>query len=116
MANIVVQFFSNISELLISAFDNNNYLSNLENCKGSILQLLSWSLLTKISIINRNTINATQLETILEVGYNVDILEIFDEKGLLPREILLNTTHLGTHINQQVSIHFKRNISFKFCF
>jgi hypothetical protein len=99
-----VKLFSHANELSIEVCEKKSCISDLINCRSSMSLLVPWLLLTKISIENFNTISAAQLASLLQLAYNIQTLEIFDEDGALTHALLHNEDNLGTIVNRQVSI------------
>ncbi|CAF3108752.1 unnamed protein product [Rotaria sp. Silwood2] len=94
-----VKLFPQANELLIHETEREVFLSDISNCKSSILLCVSWSSLTKISIENFQTISEVQLAPILQLACNLHTLEITDESDTLPHALLHNEDNLGTIVN-----------------
>ncbi|CAF1314619.1 unnamed protein product [Rotaria sordida] len=97
-----IDLFSRANELVLSGYKKTNHLSDLGNCRSFISSLVPWSLLTKISVDGGEVITSVRLESILCLAYNVHTLQIHDDRGILPRAILLNTDNLGTRVYYQI--------------
>ncbi|CAF4189589.1 unnamed protein product [Rotaria sp. Silwood2] len=97
-----IDLFSCANELVLSGYKKINRLADLGNCRSSISSLVPWSLLTKISVDRGDVITSVRLESILRLAYNVHTLQIYDDIGVLPRAILLNTDNLGTRVYYQI--------------
>src|SRR5262249_17068094 len=104
-----VDLFPRTNELIIEGLSNSCF-SDLDNCRSSILSLVPWSLVRKISIYGTDFIKSATLEAILRMAYNVHTLEISDDTGILPRAILRSKNHLSTRANEQVSISLLKKV------
>ncbi|CAF1380587.1 unnamed protein product [Rotaria sordida] len=78
-----------------------SYIFSTDLEKSSISSLVPWSLLTNLSINHSDVLTPATFESILRMAYNVDTLELFDDRGILLRPIL-NNHNLVTLINQQI--------------
>ncbi|CAF0934769.1 unnamed protein product [Rotaria sp. Silwood1] len=96
-----VDLFPRADTLSLRGYKKINRVRDLGNCRSSISSLVPWSLLTNISINHSYVLTPATLESILRMAYNVHILEIFDDSGILFRPIL-NNHNLTTLINQQI--------------
>ena len=108
MSTYAVNLFSCATELFLNYYKRKSCLSDLYNCKNSILSMASWSLLIKISIDESDVVTAAELEVILRMAYNMHILNIDDDSDILICTISYNHDNLRTHVNQQVKIYIKK--------
>ncbi|CAF0940536.1 unnamed protein product [Rotaria sordida] len=96
-----VDLFPRADTLSLRGYKKTNRVRDLGNFKSSISSLVPWSLLTNLSINHSDVLTPATFESILRMAYNVDTLELFDDRGILLRPIL-NNHNLVTLINQQI--------------
>ncbi|CAF1406593.1 unnamed protein product [Rotaria sordida] len=96
-----VDLFPRADTLSLRGYKKTNRVRDLGNFRSSISSLVPWSLLTNLSINHSDVLTPATFESILRMAYNVDTLELFDDRGILLRPIL-NNHNLVTLINQQI--------------
>ena len=90
-----MDLFLRNDELNITIYDSSKYLADLGHCGSVISSCVPWSSIRKFSIHQATSVSAGELESILQLAYNVDTLEIHDNEGVLSRLILRNSDHFG---------------------
>ncbi|CAF2679788.1 unnamed protein product [Rotaria sp. Silwood2] len=102
MSANAADLFPCANELLLVSYKDKNRSPNLPYFKSPTSSLIPWSLFTKISIEEGDAVRAAELETILQMAYNVYELDLGIMGSILLDKIFHNDDNLGTRINQQI--------------